>query len=40
MMESILPENNQANEYYDADDRGYYYRDHLDGTSVTRFNMP
>lgn len=40
MMVYILPENNQTNECYDADDRGYYKRDHPDGTSVTRFKMP
>lgn len=36
-MLSILPDNNQTNDHYDAHDRAYYKRNHLDGTSLTRF---
>lgn len=36
-MISILPENNQTKDDYDAHDRSYYNRNHPDGTTLTRF---
>lgn len=39
-MISFLPENNQSKEDYNANDRRYYYRNHPDVTTLTRFYTP